>query len=273
MPGRRDVPRALLLLPVRALATTTAATLLGTTPTSSTSSTTTASSAAASTASTSAASTSAAASTTTAGTTTTVSAAAAATTTTTPATSPAATPTPSAATAATATAPSSSTRALAPLALAGATLCYHHHNMALTDGPSTALPLVGGPQRKKSLDAHPELITPKTLFNGASAVNELTPRTSALRINDQPAGETVNTSVNGSAPAASSSDAVDLDKGKAKVNDADDDGGYLSDDPDDIRTRRCLMRSQRWLVLLSCSWSLSPGAKRSRTSSARLTTC
>ncbi|CAI5973191.1 unnamed protein product [Closterium sp. NIES-65] len=118
---RRDVPRALLLLPVRALATTTAATLLGTTPTSSTSSTTTASSAAASTASTSAASTSAAASTTTAGTTTTVSAAAATTTTTTPATSPAATPTPSAATAATATAPSSSTRALAPLALAGAT--------------------------------------------------------------------------------------------------------------------------------------------------------
>ncbi|CAI5959416.1 unnamed protein product [Closterium sp. NIES-64] len=113
---RRDVPRALLLLPLRALATTTAATLLGTTPTSSTSSTTTASSAA----STSAASTSAAASTTTAGTTTTVSAAAA-TTTTTPATSPAATPTPSAATAATATAPSSSTRALAPLALAGAT--------------------------------------------------------------------------------------------------------------------------------------------------------
>ncbi|CAI5955747.1 unnamed protein product [Closterium sp. NIES-65] len=64
---------------------------------------------------------------------------------------------------------------------------------------------------------------------GADEINALSERTSALRINDLP----VEGGVNGAEvnkPVANTSD-----KGNAKIQDLEDDGGYLSDDPDECQ--------------------------------------
>ncbi|CAI6000156.1 unnamed protein product [Closterium sp. NIES-65] len=94
---------------------------------------------------------------------------------------------------------------------------------------------------KKPADACPEPVTPKTLFNGVAApcgkeeIKVLTARTSALRINDQPAGCTANVSNNGKKAAGKSACRSVLDKGKTKTQDVEEDGGYLSDDPDECQ--------------------------------------
>ncbi|CAI5491770.1 unnamed protein product [Closterium sp. Naga37s-1] len=98
-----------------------------------------------------------------------------------------------------------------------------------------------GLQEKKPLDAASEPVTPKTLFNGPLAprggegINELTARTSALSIRDLSKGNNVN--VNGNDVKAAGSSAGDgvLNNGKAKATDAEDEDGYLSDDPDECQ--------------------------------------
>ncbi|CAI5493768.1 unnamed protein product [Closterium sp. Naga37s-1] len=110
--------------------------------------------------------------------------------------------------------------------------------MAPPEVTSAALAPAAGLQGRKPADARPEPITPKTLFNGASAsqgeqeIKELTAKASALRINDLPAGN--NASVSDKAKAGAAVPAAQ-DHGKAKEQDADDDGGYLSDDSDECQ--------------------------------------
>ncbi|CAI5970607.1 unnamed protein product [Closterium sp. NIES-65] len=107
--------------------------------------------------------------------------------------------------------------------------------MAPPEGSSAIIAPSAGPQGRKPAEVRPEPVTPKTLFNGATAprgadeINALSERTSALRINDLP----VEGGVNGAEvnkPVANTSD-----KGNAKIQDLEDDGGYLSDDPDECQ--------------------------------------
>ncbi|CAI5514501.1 unnamed protein product [Closterium sp. Naga37s-1] len=116
---------------------------------------------------------------------------------------------------------------------------FHHCTMALPEVSSAADALAAGPHGKKPADVRPEPVTPKTLFNGASSsqggsvIKDLTARTSALRINDLPA---VNkTSISDMAGTAAPSGPNAQDRGKAKEQDAEDDDGYLSDDPDECQ--------------------------------------
>ncbi|CAI5961071.1 unnamed protein product [Closterium sp. NIES-64] len=104
-----------------------------------------------------------------------------------------------------------------------------------SEGSSAIIAPSAGPQGRKPAEVRPEPVTPKTLFNGATAprgadeINALSERTSALRINDLP----VEGGVNGAEvnkPVANTSD-----KGNAKIQDLEDDGGYLSDDPDECQ--------------------------------------
>ncbi|CAI5507354.1 unnamed protein product [Closterium sp. Naga37s-1] len=111
--------------------------------------------------------------------------------------------------------------------------------MAPPEVSSAADALAAGPHGKKPADVRPEPVTPKTLFNGASSsqggsvIKDLTARTSALRINDLPA---VNkTSISDMAGTAPPSGPNAQDRGKAKEQDAEDDDGYLSDDPDECQ--------------------------------------
>ncbi|CAI5505982.1 unnamed protein product [Closterium sp. Naga37s-1] len=102
-------------------------------------------------------------------------------------------------------------------------------------------PGAAGVQGKKPSDARPDLVTPKTLFNGvagsfgAEVVNKLAECTSALKLHDLPAGGKENNMVKPSAAGSSSSAPDVLDKGKAKVEDKDNEDGYLSDDPEECQ--------------------------------------
>ncbi|CAI5527958.1 unnamed protein product [Closterium sp. Naga37s-1] len=102
-------------------------------------------------------------------------------------------------------------------------------------------PGAAGVQGKKPSDARPDLVTPKTLFNGvagsfgAEVVNKLAERTSALKLHDLPTGGKENNMVKPSAAGSSSSAPDVLDKGKAKVEDKDNEDGYLSDDPEECQ--------------------------------------
>ncbi|CAI5982765.1 unnamed protein product [Closterium sp. NIES-64] len=110
--------------------------------------------------------------------------------------------------------------------------------MALPEVTPVALAPAAGLHGKKPAGVRPEPVTLKTFFNGMSAsqgeeeIKELTAKASALRINDLPtdknAGVSVKVKAGVAVPAAQ-------DRGKAKEQDAEDDGGYLSDDPDECQ--------------------------------------
>ncbi|CAI5535320.1 unnamed protein product [Closterium sp. Naga37s-1] len=109
------------------------------------------------------------------------------------------------------------------------------------DAPTLPAPGAAGVQGKKPSDERPDLVTPKTLFNGvagsfgADMVNKLAERTSALKLDDLPAGGKENDMVKSSAVRSWSPAPDVLDKGKAKVEDKGNDDGYLSDDPDECQ--------------------------------------
>ncbi|CAI5499481.1 unnamed protein product [Closterium sp. Naga37s-1] len=113
--------------------------------------------------------------------------------------------------------------------------------MAPPEGTPAVHAPAAGLHGKKPADARLEPITPKTLFNGASSsqgeqeIKELTARASALRINDLPACNNASVNDKDKAVAGDPSVPVVQDHGKAKEQDAEDDGGYLSDDPDECQ--------------------------------------
>ncbi|CAI5510891.1 unnamed protein product [Closterium sp. Naga37s-1] len=85
-----------------------------------------------------------------------------------------------------------------------------------------------------------EPVTPRTLFNGVQgpfnteAVNALSVKTSALRINDSQEEGKDNKATSGADPGNRlTPSAQDNAKGKEAVKDAEEDEGYLSDDPDE----------------------------------------
>ncbi|CAI5497293.1 unnamed protein product [Closterium sp. Naga37s-1] len=94
---------------------------------------------------------------------------------------------------------------------------------------------------KKLADAHFEPVTPKTLFNGVTAphgekeITDLTARTSALHINDPPADKVTNVNDKEKSIGSDTFAPSGLDQGMKKDQDAADDGGYLSDDPDECQ--------------------------------------
>ncbi|CAI5962105.1 unnamed protein product [Closterium sp. NIES-65] len=110
--------------------------------------------------------------------------------------------------------------------------------MALPEVTPAALAPAAGLHGKKPATVRPEPVTLKTLFNGTSAsqgeqeIKELTAKASALRINDLPTDKNAGVSVKVKAGVAVP---ADQDRGKAKEQDAEDDGGYLSDDPDECQ--------------------------------------
>ncbi|CAI5535635.1 unnamed protein product [Closterium sp. Naga37s-1] len=113
--------------------------------------------------------------------------------------------------------------------------------MAPPDGAPVTNAPGAGVHGKKPLYARPELVTPKTLFNGttttlgAKEINVLSARTSDLRIDDKPEANKEAINVKPASMSGASSLSVALDKGKAKVLEPEDDGGYLSDDPDECQ--------------------------------------
>ncbi|CAI5953130.1 unnamed protein product [Closterium sp. NIES-64] len=113
--------------------------------------------------------------------------------------------------------------------------------MAPPEASPVGLVPVGGPHGNKPLDALLEPVTPKTLFNGASAppadngVAELIERTSALRINGLPAGKAKGGQDAGKPVSGTSSAPSGSDQASNKDQAADEDVGYLSDDPDECQ--------------------------------------
>ncbi|CAI5505766.1 unnamed protein product [Closterium sp. Naga37s-1] len=100
--------------------------------------------------------------------------------------------------------------------------------------PAAAAAAAGGVLNKQGS----EPVTPRTLFNGvqgpfgAEAVNELSARTSALRINDLP-----EEGKDKRASASVTQTAAPAVQGKVKdaVKEAEEEDGYLSDDPDECQ--------------------------------------
>ncbi|CAI5528910.1 unnamed protein product [Closterium sp. Naga37s-1] len=115
--------------------------------------------------------------------------------------------------------------------------------MAPPEGTPVVDAPVAGQHGKKPTEIRPEPVTPKTLFNGATAsrgddaINTLTARTSALRINDlqEESGKSSSHKEEGKVSAAPPASSSAVEKGKAKVQEEDEDGGYLSDDPDECQ--------------------------------------
>ncbi|CAI5501073.1 unnamed protein product [Closterium sp. Naga37s-1] len=109
------------------------------------------------------------------------------------------------------------------------------------DVPTPLAPGAAGVHGKKPSDACLDPVTPKTLFNGvagsfgAEMVNKLAERTSALKLDDLPAGGKGNDVDKPTAAGGSSSMPEVLEKGKAKAEDKDNDDGDLSDDPDECQ--------------------------------------
>ncbi|CAI5997127.1 unnamed protein product [Closterium sp. NIES-65] len=115
--------------------------------------------------------------------------------------------------------------------------------MAPPEGSPAVVAPVAGQHGKKPTEVRPEPVTPKTLFNGATAsrvddaINTLTARTSALRINDlqEESGKSGNHKEEGKVSAAPPASSSALPKVKAKVQEEDEDCGYMSDDPDECQ--------------------------------------
>ncbi|CAI5501093.1 unnamed protein product [Closterium sp. Naga37s-1] len=109
------------------------------------------------------------------------------------------------------------------------------------DVPTPPPPGAACVRGKKPSDACLDPVTPKTLFNGvagsfgAEMVKKLAERTSALKLDDLPAGGKGNDVDKPTAAGGSSSMPEVLEKGKAKAEDKDNDDGYLSDDPDECQ--------------------------------------
>ncbi|CAI5460946.1 unnamed protein product [Closterium sp. Yama58-4] len=121
--------------------------------------------------------------------------------------------------------------------------CSHHHPMAPgNDASSSSAPAAAAVNGKKSLESRQEPVTPKMLFNGVTDgpfgvedINKLAARTSALKLDDLP--NIGKGKINDQAPVAGSSSTASgpVDNGKKAVVDAEEDAGYLSDDPDECQ--------------------------------------
>ncbi|CAI5493428.1 unnamed protein product [Closterium sp. Naga37s-1] len=109
------------------------------------------------------------------------------------------------------------------------------------DAPVSSAPGVAGAHGRKPVDARPDPVTPKTLFNGGAGpfgvevIKTLSACMSALKLNDLPTGGKENGTVKPTTAGSSSAAPDVLEKGKAKVEDKDNDDGYLSDDPDECQ--------------------------------------